>query len=176
MPIGFDLKQSIEILSASPVTLSSLLSDLSDEWLHVNEGVDTWSPFDVVGHLIHGEKTDWTPRIQIVLSDQGDKTFTPYDRFAQEKNSVGKSMSQLLDEFQQCRASNIRFLKGLNLTPETYQKQGIHPELGRVTLEELLSSWVVHDLGHIVQVSRVMAKQYKDNCGPWPQYLTVLNT
>lgn len=171
----YNLTQAIQVLERTPASLDSLLRGLDTEWTNSNEGPDTWSPFDVVGHLIHGEKTDWIPRLQMVLEVGPPKTFTPYDRFAQQKTCLGKNMEQLLDEFSQCRAENIRILKSLRLTAEDFQKKAIHPELGPVTLEQLLSSWVVHDLGHLVQISRVMAKQYKDNCGPWPKYLTVLN-
>lgn len=172
----YNLQQALPILERTPAVLDQLLRGLDSSWTQSNEGPQTWSPFDVVGHLIHGEKTDWIPRIQIVLSDGEDKTFTPYNRFAQQETSLGKDMEQLLDEFSAARAQNIQYLRSLHLTLEDFKKQGIHPELGPVTLEELLSSWVVHDLGHIVQVSRVMAKQYKNNCGPWPKYLTVLNS
>ncbi len=153
-----------------------MLQGLPKEWTHQNEGGDTWSPFDVVGHLIHGEKTDWMPRIKIILSDAEDKTFEPYDRFAQFRLSKGKELNDLLEEFESLRKSNLDELLSLNLSPEQLNRGGIHPELGPVILSEVLSAWVVHDLGHIVQVSRVMAKQYKDEVGPWPEYLTVLNS
>lgn len=174
--MNYNLQQAIQILERTPGALDSLLRGLDSQWTHSNEGPGTWSPFDVLGHLIHGEKTDWMPRITIVLSEAKNKTFTPYDRFAQEKTSIGKTMDQLLDEFANRRGDNLEALRSLHLTSEDFQKTGIHPELGKVTLQELLSSWVVHDLGHLVQVSRVMAKQYKENCGPWPHYLTVLNS
>ena len=156
--------------------MKSLLEGLSDAWTAQNEGPETWSPYDVIGHLVHGEETDWLPRIKIILSTSENKTFDPYDRFAQFELSKGKSMLQLLDEFESLRKSNMKKLRELNLTKEQLQMQGIHPELGPVTLSQVLSAWVVHDLGHIVQISRVMAKQYKDEVGPWPQYLTVLNS
>ncbi|NND62481.1 MAG: DinB family protein [Flavobacteriaceae bacterium] len=172
----FKLSESISVLERTPKVMKSLLEGLSDAWTAQNEGPETWSPYDVIGHLVHGEETDWLPRIKIILSTSENKTFDPYDRFAQFELSKGKSMQQLLDEFESLRQSNMKELRELNLTKEQLQMQGIHPELGPVTLSQVLSAWVVHDLGHIVQISRVMAKQYKDEVGPWPQYLTVLNS
>ncbi len=171
----FSLEESISILKKTPGTIRNTLEDLPEKWTHQNEGPETWSPFDVVGHLIHGEKTDWIPRTKIILFEE-DKSFTPYDRFAQFEESVGKTMDDLLDEFEMLRKQNIDALIALNLQEEDFDKKGIHPEFGEVTLKELLSAWVVHDLGHIVQINRVMAKQYKDEAGPWPKYLAVLNS
>lgn len=171
----FDLNQAISVLEKTPNVLKQLLDNLSQEWTHKNEGVDTWSPYDVIGHLVHGEKTDWMPRLEIVLSDSEEKTFEPYDRFAQFEMSKGKSIGDLLDEFEVLRKQNLRTLKSKFLASKDLTKEGIHPELGPVTLHQMLSAWVVHDLGHIAQVSRVMAKQYKDEIGPWTQYLTIVN-
>lgn len=171
----YTLNAALEILERTPQVIRSFLQGLSEEWIYQNEGPDTWSPFDVVGHLIHGEKTDWTERLKIVLSEGSQKTFTPFDRFAQFEESKGKTLDDLLLEFEQLRTKNLIFLKALNLSETDYNKTGIHPALGEVTLKELLSTWVVHDLGHIVQISRVMAKQYKDQVGPWRDYLTVLH-
>ena len=140
-----------------------------------NEGENTWSPYDVVGHLIHGENTDWLPRTKIILQQGADTAFVPYDRFAQFENSKGKSLQELLSEFKILRKANIDELKYLNIGSEELKLTGIHPEFGGVTLKQLLSAWVVHDLGHIVQISRVMAKQYKEETGPWTKYLKVLN-
>lgn len=140
-----------------------------------NEGENTWSPFDVLGHLVHGEKTDWIPRISIILSDAEDKTFEPYDRFAQFEMSKEKTLKELLIDFETLRKDNINYLKTRNLSEKKLALVGNHPELGPVTISQLLAAWVVHDLGHIAQVSRVMAKQYEEEVGPWPKYLTILN-
>lgn len=171
----YDLNNAIAVLEKTPVIFKTMLGDLSSHWTHQNEGGDSWSPYDVVGHLVHGERTDWMPRLEIVLSDGPNKTFTPYDRFAQFEMSKGKSLSQLLEEFELLRNDNLNTLRSKQLTETDLTREGIHPELGPVTLSQMLSAWVVHDLGHIAQVSRVMAKQYKNEVGPWPKYLTILN-
>ncbi|MBL4663995.1 MAG: DinB family protein [Flavobacteriaceae bacterium] len=171
----FDLNQAISVLEKTPSVFKQLLNNLSQKWTHNDEGRDTWSPYDVIGHLIHGEKTDWMPRLEIVLSNSENNTFEPYDRFVQFEMSEGKSLGDLLDEFEMLRKQNLRTLKSKFLTSQDLTKIGIHPELGPVTLSQMLSAWVVHDLGHIAQVSRVMAKQYGDEVGPWPKYLTILN-
>ena len=173
--MNFDLNQAISVLEKTPSVLKQLLGSLSQEWTHKNEGRDTWSPYDVLGHLIHGEQTDWMPRLEIILNEDENKTFEPYDRFAQFNGSKGKSMGDLLDKFDLLRKKNIRTLKTKYLMTHDLGKEGVHPELGPVTLRQMLSAWVVHDLGHIAQVSRVMAKQYKDEIGPWTQYLTIVN-
>lgn len=170
----FNLDDAIPILSRTPATLDTLLRGLPEVWIHNNEGESTWSPFDVLGHLIHGEETDWIPRLRIILEHGTSQTFEPFDRFAQEKNSVGKSLDDLLDEFVGLRAQNIEALRGFDLKPSDLEKEGVHPELGRVNVGHLLSTWVVHDLGHIAQVTRVMAKQYGDETGPWFAYIGVL--
>lgn len=170
----FNLHKSIEILSRTPFTLETLLSGLSEEWLKNNEGPGTWSPYDVVGHLIHGEKTDWMVRAKVILSDAEDKTFIPFDRFAQMEDKADTPILELLEEFKQLRAQNVADLETLQLQESDLSKQGIHPELGVAHLGELLSTWVVHDLGHIAQISRVMAKQYKGEVGPWAAYLEIL--
>lgn len=171
----FNLSKSIEILDRAPQVLTTFLTGLSDEWIHNNEGEETWSPYDVIGHLIHGEKTDWLVRVNLILSDKEDKTFAPFDRFAQFEESKGKSISELLNEFKELRAKNLSELKSKNITPGDLGKTGIHPTFGNVTLEQLLSTWVAHDLGHIAQIARVMAKQYKDEVGPWREFLPVLD-
>lgn len=171
----FDLTKAIFILERTPSSLISLLQDLPADWTQTNEGENSWSPYDIIGHLIHGEKTDWISRLNIVLSDGKHKTFEPFDRFAQFNDSKGKSLNDLLVNFKELRKQNIMILKKLNLTEEDYPKTGIHPELGSVTLSQLLASWVAHDLGHIAQITRVMAKQYKDEVGPWKEYLSVLH-
>lgn len=169
----FDLEKALPILEKTPKVLRLLLEDLPIEWIHSNEGEKTWSPYDIIGHFIHGEKTDWIERTTIILN--GSKKFKPFDRFAQFENSKGKSLNQLLDEFEQLRTDNLKKLAALKLTEDTFQMEGIHPEFGTVTLKELLATWVTHDLGHLAQVSRVMAKQYKDEVGPWLAYIPILN-
>jgi len=170
----FELQKSIEILSRTPSVLESLLSGLSDGWVMNNEGENTWSPYEVLGHLIHGEKTDWMVRAEIILSDLSDKTFEPFDRFAQNNNAEQRSIEELLQEFRVLREANLTKLKALQLTQSDYIKTGIHPELGDSNLQQLLSTWTVHDLGHIAQITRVMAKQYKTEVGPWIAYLGIL--
>jgi len=171
----YSIDKALEIIERTPVILNVYLKNLSDEWILCNEGGETWSAFDVVGHLIHGEKTDWVPRLKLVLNDSENKTFEPYDRFAQFEESKGKTMKQLLNEFSELRLQNVAFLKSLNITESDFDKKAIHPSLGEVTLNNLLATWVAHDLGHINQISRVMAKQYKKEVGPWVEYLSVLN-
>ena len=171
----FQLDHAIEILGRTPETLRLLLQDLPDVWLRANEGPDTWSPFDVMGHLIHGEKTDWIPRARIILEDGETRPFEPFDRFAMFEESKGKSLGDLLAEFAELRRESLQQLAEMNLTPELLSKRGTHPELGTVTLGQLLSSWVVHDLGHVAQIVRVMSTQYRDEVGPWRAYLPILS-
>jgi len=170
----FKLEQAIEVLERTPATLNSLLRDLSEQWLVQNEGPDTWSPYDVIGHLIHGEETDWIPRAKMILEHGETRAFEPFDRVAMFEGSKGKSIVELLDTFAQLRAENVRELQSMNLTSDLLDKRGRHPELGVVTLRQLLSTWVVHDLGHIRQVVRVMSKQYSEAVGPWKAYLSIL--
>lgn len=170
----FEINKSIEILSRTPLIIESLLNGLSEEWLRNNEGENTWSPYDILGHLIHGEKTDWIPRVKIILSNSENKTFEPFDRFAQLNEDQKKSVEELLKDFKEIRAKNLKELKSLQIDDSKLSKKGIHPELGETNLKELLSTWVVHDLGHISQISRVMAKQYKSEVGPWIEYLGIL--
>lgn len=170
----YQTEKAIEILSSTPRTLKALLGDLSDDWTLVSNASDDWSPFDVLGHFIHGEETDWIPRAKIIL-DQGENVeFVPFDRFAQFENSKGKTISDLLKEFEKLRWQNIEILKLINPTKEQLRLKGIHPELGEVTLEQLLSTWVVHDLTHIRQISIELAKKYSENVGIWKEYLTIL--
>lgn len=173
--MDYSLDKAIEILERTPIALNSLLKDLSIDWTVPNEGENTWSPYDVVGHLIHGEKTDWIVRTKIILEQKG-QPFEPFDRFAQFEASQGKSINDLLDEFQHLRSNNLETLKSLDITEAKLALEGTHPELGKVTLRNLLSTWVAHDLGHIAQISRVMAKQYKEEVGVWYQYLGILQS
>ena len=171
----FDLETSIQLLDRSPSVYRKLLGELPNDWIHKNEGENTWSPFDVLGHLIHGEQTDWIPRIKIILGPEENKTFESFDRFAQFHNSKGKSFEQLLQEFEQYRAHNITILKGLQLTPGDLKKTGIHPELGIVTLQQLIATWTVHDLAHLNQASRLMMKYYGNETGPWKAFISLLS-
>ncbi|MDO5979270.1 DinB family protein [Flavivirga spongiicola] len=171
----YNLKQALEILERTPNTLNAWLTNLSDEWIYTNEGDNTWSVFDVVGHLIHGEKTDWMIRTRIILSDSENKTFESFDRFAQFENSKGKTLQQLLKEFSELRVENLKALKQLEIKESQFGMKATHPELGEVTLKELLATWVTHDLGHIAQITRVMAKLYKDEVGPWEAFIPILN-
>ncbi len=170
----FSLDKSIEILERTPHVLIQWTNHLSADWIMNNEGDETWSVFDVIGHLIHGEKTDWINRIEIILSKEGNKEFVPFDRFAQMEESKGKSLEQLLKEFLVVRELSLKKLKGFNLTENDYNKTGIHPKFGAVTLSQLIAAWTVHDLDHISQISRVMAKQYKEPTGPWIEFLKIL--
>jgi len=171
----FNLQTAIPILERTPDVVSALLKDLHHDWINSNEGPDTWSPYDIVGHYITGEKTDYMQRLNIILGDQSDKHFAPFDRFAQFRDSQGKSLDQLLDEFAMLRKQNVDKLKTLTIDEDTLNKTGIHPAFGEVTLRQLLATWVVHDLNHIYQLSRVLSKQYMNEVGPWKQYLGVLN-
>lgn len=172
--MNFDLDHTIQILERTPFVIESLLNGLSDHWTNRNEGPDTWSPYDVVGHLIHGEKTDWIARLEIILSEAPNKTFEKFDRFAQFNESKGKSLDDLLQEFKALRNRNIALLKSKRIAASDFGKTGIHPAFGEVTLAQLLSTWVAHDLDHIFQIARVMAKQYKTEVGPWVEYLRIL--
>jgi hypothetical protein len=170
----FSLAEAIAVLTRTPPTLNALLRGLPNIWVRCNEGKDTWSAFDIVGHLIVGERTDWMPRVRIVLEDGEARSFEPFDRFAQLKESHDKSLEQLLDDFAHLRKENLVALQALNLRPEDLTRRGRHPALGVVTLSELLATWAVHDLTHVHQLSRVMAHQYCDAVGPWSAYLGVL--
>lgn len=169
-----DLEHAADILSRTPVVLDAMLRDLPAGWASGNEGGQTWSPFDVLGHLIHGERADWLPRIRIILQAGESQTFETFDRFAQFEASAGKSVEELLDAFAELRSENIRALNALNLTERDLARTGSHPEFGAVTLGELIATWVAHDLDHIAQVTRTMAKQYGEAVGPWEAYLSVL--
>ena len=172
----FDLEKSIEVLERTPFVLESLLNGLSDDWTTANEGTETWSPYDVMGHLIHGDKTDWIARLEICLTDGPNKTFAKFDRFAQFEESKGKTLDDLLTELKVVRAHNLAILRSKKLTPADYERTAIHPAFGEVKLSQLLSTWVAHDMDHIFQISRVMAKQYKDEVGPWVEYLRILRS
>jgi DinB superfamily len=171
----FELQQTISLLSCTPSALKALLRDLPQTWTLGKEGGKTWSPFDIVGHLIHGERTDWMVRAGIILQHGESRPFDPFDRLAQTRESQGKSLAELLDEFARLRTENIEALRAMNLQPSDFDRRGRHPELGMVTLSQLLATWAVHDLTHLHQLSRVMAYQYRELVGPWSAYLGVLH-
>jgi hypothetical protein len=175
MDIPFDLDSGTAILERTPDTFRAMLARLPETWIAATEGPDTWSPFVIVGHLIHGERTDWIPRARIILARSAQRRFAPYDRFAQFHESAGKSLDELLGEFARLRAENLATLAGWRLTDVELALQGEHPEFGPVTLRQLLATWVAHDLGHIAQTARVMAKQYREAVGPWRAYLPVMD-
>jgi hypothetical protein len=170
----FSLTETVAVLARTPATLNALLRGLPDIWVRGNEGKDTWSAFDIVGHLAVAERTDWMPRVRIVLENGEARPFDPFDRFAQLKEGQGKSLEQLLDDFARLRSDNLAALEALNLQQQDLIRRGRHPALGPVTLSELLATWTVHDLNHLHQLSRVMAHQYRDEVGPWNIYLGVL--
>lgn len=175
MDATFHLDEGIAVLERTPAALRALLSGLPEPWIVATEGPETFSAFDNVGHLIHGERTDWMPRARIILAQGANRTFAPYDRFAQVRESAGKSLAQLLNEFEALRFGNLATLRGWQLTDEKLALQGEHPALGTVTLRQLLATWVAHDLGHVAQTSRVMAKRYREAVGPWRAYLPILD-
>lgn len=169
-----DLELTLALLKRTPATLNALLRDLPEQWTRCNEGEKTWSAFDVVGHLIHGERTDWMPRARRILEFGETKAFDPFDRLAQERESRGKPLPQLLDEFAAIRQHNLKELRALNLNPADFGRRGRHPALGPCTLGELLATWAAHDLTHLHQISRIMAHQYREAVGPWGVYLGVM--
>jgi len=169
-----NLQQTMSLLTRTPAALNVLLRDLPEAWTLRNEGENSWTVFDVIGHLIHGERTDWMPRAKMVLQHGESETFERFDRWAQIRESQGKSLGQLLDEFARLRSENLDELRAWNLQQEDLERRGRHPVLGVVTLSQLLATWAAHDLTHLHQISRVMAYQYKDAVGPWSRYLGVL--
>jgi hypothetical protein len=169
-----DLSQTMALLSRTPAALDALLRDLPEIWTHQNEGESTWSVFEVIGHLIHGERSDWMPRAKMVLQFGQNRPFEPFDRLGHIKESRGKSLPQLLDEFSLLRSENLQELRALNLRRQDLELVGKHPALGAVTLSQLLSTWAVHDLTHLHQLSRITAHQYREAVGPWSEYLGVL--
>jgi hypothetical protein len=173
--VDLEPRDAIAVLERTPAALRGMLAGLPDRWLLASEGPDTFSPRDVIGHLIHGEETDWIPRMRIVLDHGESVPFTPFDRFAFRTASVGHTTDALLDRFAQLRADNLRALRALALDEAALARTGMHPGLGRVTLAQLFAAWVVHDLGHVKQVARVMARQYAAAVGPWREYLTILD-
>jgi len=169
-----NLQHTISLLSRTPPALDALLRDLPEAWTLRNEGENSWSAYEVVGHLIHGERTDWMPRAKMILQFGESRTFDPFDRWAQARESQGKSLGGLLDEFARLRSENLCELRALNLRAEDMARRGRHPALGVVTLSELLATWAAHDLTHLHQISRIMAHQYRQAVGPWVKFLGVM--
>ncbi len=172
--MNFDLDKSFAVLERTPAVLKALLAGLPEDWTTNNEGPDTWSPFNVVGHLIDGENTDWMERTRIILSDAAERKFRPFDRTRHLDATQGRSLNELLEEFARLRARNLAEVRALGLQPSDLVRTGIHPRFGTVTLEQLLATWVVHDLNHLGQIVRVMGKQYLEAVGPWTEYLPLL--
>jgi hypothetical protein len=168
------VEECLSVLSRTPATLDALLRDLPDVWTAATEGPGTWSPFVVIGHLIHGEKTDWIPRLAIILEYGASRPFEPFDREAQLRARDGKSLPALLQEFADLRLDSIARLRAMHLTAEKLELKGMHPGLGIVTARQLMATWTAHDLGHLLQISRVMAKRYRQEVGPWAAYLSVM--
>jgi hypothetical protein len=171
----FALHEATLVLARTPAIVEAMLRGLPDDWATANEGDATWSPFDVVGHLIHGERTDWVPRARIILEHGDARPFDTFDRFAQFAASEGRTLASLLDEFAAARKDSLRDLHALGVTEADLERRGQHPQLGGVTLRQLLATWVAHDLDHIVQIARVLARQYSDEVGPWRAYLRVIS-
>jgi hypothetical protein len=169
----FSVNEACEILERTPKVVRSMLEGLSDGWTTGGDE-SNWAPFDIVGHFIHGELTDWIPRAKIILAQGENRTFEPFDRLAQFELSKGKSPAELLDEFEQFRAESLAELRSWNLTDDRLSLTGTHPELGEVTLEQLLATWVVHDLTHIRQIATSIARRYEQTVGPWKEYLSIL--
>jgi hypothetical protein len=171
----FDLDKTMAVLTRTPATLRILLKDLPRDWVETNEGANTWSPYDVIGHLIHGERADWIARAKIILEHGESRPFDPFDRFAQFEESEGKTLAELLEEFAALRERNLATLRDMKIGAGDFEKTGQHPALGRVMLKELLATWVTHDLDHIAQIARTMAKQYMTEVGPWQAYISILH-
>ena len=172
---AFALDEATAVLARTPATLDAMLRGLPEGWIQAYEGGETWSPFDIIGHLIHGEQTDWVPRARIILEHGEARAFDKFDRFAQFELSQGRTLDSLLDEFAVLRRANLRDLAALEITEADLDRRGAHPGLGVVTLGQLLATWVAHDLDHVVQVARVLARQYSDAVGPWRAYLRVIS-
>ena len=170
----FHLDRTYEILERTPRIVRTMLSELDESWTHRNYGDATWSPFDIVGHLIAGERNDWMVRLRIILESGPSRAFDPFDRTAMYEASRGKTLRELLDTFESLRARNVAQLRALHLSPEQLALPGTHPALGPVTMQHLLATWVVHDLNHIAQIAKAMAFQYRDRVGPWIEYLPIL--
>jgi len=168
------LSEAVQVLSRTPATLRALLTGLGEEWVQADEGPETFTPRDVLGHLIYGEETDWIPRLRIILDEGERRPFTPFDRFGFRAQYGRAPVDELLRRFAELREANLRVLEALDLRPSQLDLRGTHPELGTVTLSQLIATWVAHDLTHVAQVVRVMARRYEDTVGPWRAYLRIL--
>lgn len=171
----FRLAEGVEVLSRTPEVLDTWLGGLPDAWLRVDEGPGTWSPYQIVGHLVHGERTDWIPRVRHLLEHGPERPFVPFDREAMLRDDASRPIGALLDEFADLRRLSLVELHGLDLTDQDWGRPGLHPALGEVTLGQLLATWVAHDLTHVSQIARVMAKRYRADVGPWRAYLPLLD-
>jgi hypothetical protein len=169
-----EIDQATAVLQTTPSTLQAWLGKLPPEWVNASDGEGTWSPFDIVGHLIHGEKTDWIPRAEIILSEREIRQFEPFDRFAMFVDSEGKDIQELLDTFADLRQQSLDRLRALQISEADLDKTGVHPDFGTVTLRQLLATWVAHDLNHLEQIAGVMARQYRAEVGPWQEFLGIL--
>jgi hypothetical protein len=174
--LPFRIEDTLQLLERTPGALRGLLSGLPPEWVHGNYGPDTFSPFDVVGHLIHAEKTDWIPRLRRILENGESVAFDPFDRFAQYQASQGRRIEELLAEFTRLRSVNVSKIRALHLGEDKLPLRGKHPELGTVTARQLLATWIVHDMNHLKQIAKGIAWQYRDEVGPWKEYLPILKT
>jgi hypothetical protein len=172
---SFVIEEAVPVLARTPATLDALLRGLPEGWISAHEGGDTWSPFDIVGHLIHGDRTDWVPRARLILEHGETREFDKFDRLAQFTASKGRTLASLLDEFAELRRTSLRELSALNITDADLERRGRHPALGAVTLRQLLATWMAHDLDHVMQISRVLARQYSDEVGPWRAYLRIIS-
>src|SRR6476469_1978009 len=172
--MDFKFDDALPVLRRTPGVVRALLFDLPDVWTGATEGPRTWSPYDVVGHLIHGERTDWVPRVEHILNHGDAVPFPPFDREAMFEASKGKTIVELLDTFTELRTESLRKLQALNLTKKDLELPGRHPEFGQILLGQHLATWVIHDLTHISQIVRVLARQYSGAVGPWRAYLSVL--
>jgi hypothetical protein len=171
--MNFNIEQALEILSQTPATLSSLLGNLSEGWTSSREGAATWSPSDVVRHLVQGEEINWIQRVKVIIAQGEDISFKAYDRFAYIEECKNKSLEELLTKFALLRSENIAAVRQLNITPDKFELVGVHPDLGRVTLQQLIAAWAAHDLNHIAQIVRVMARQYEVSVGPWKAFMAI---
>lgn len=172
----YTVSDALEVLKRTPHILEALVKDLPPQWSAVNEGGETWSVYDIMGHLLHGETTDWVNRMEIILAQGSDRTFPPFERFAMFEESKGKTLNQLVSEFAAAREKSIAIIESKNITEAQLDLKGIHPKFGEVTLRQHLSTWVAHDMGHLAQMARVIAKQYKEETGPWVEYLRILQS
>ena len=173
--VAFEMTEALAVLERTPAVLRAWLADLSDAWLTADEGPETFSPLEVLGHLVHGERGDWMARTRIILEHGTSQAFEPFDRIAHRRDFAGWTAARLLDELARLRGANLEALRALEITAADLDREGQHPALGTVTLRALLATWVAHDLSHMAQIARVMAKRYRNDVGPWSAYLPILS-